>query len=204
MDIDTVREKVIGWLLTQLTAQPVMRATLSETARKEYERLQHRRNRTGKSVQERIAQITKELTNVRKAIRAGGPLESLVEDLKELERMLSEAHAEHDPLEAQDQAGGQFPGPDAIDGRLGEILHHLARTSLDFADLLRRLLPVFVIRPVQALDCPAVRPRANLTLRLDAWCKEGEMVPGQSVTLDLFEHPEQIKNLVLRHSLNDG
>jgi hypothetical protein len=71
----------------------------------------------------------------------------------------------------------------------------LAERSCEFADLLRRLLPVFVVVPVQALDTPQVRPRARVTLSLRAWAAEGEAAPEASAELDLFEPPAHVRHL---------
>ncbi len=192
---DITRQKVLAWLLAVLDGFPDLREKLIDSARREFERQTHRSRRSGKAASDRVVQLLKEVENVKKAIRLGGPLESLVTELAALERFLSDARAELATIEASQNAEDKFPSPEAIGTRLPQILDRLASTSFEFADLMRRLLPVFVIQPVRALDSGAVYPRAKLTLRFDAWCKPGENVSEVSTELDLFDPPVHIKHM---------
>jgi site-specific DNA recombinase len=192
---DIARQKVLAWLLTVVSGLPKMREHLIDAARQEFERQMHRSRRTEKSVSDRIAQFKKEVENVKKAIRLGGPLESLVIELAKLERYLNDAHKELETIEANKKAEDEFPSPEVVLDRLPELLDQLTRSSLEFADLLRRLLPVFVIQPVRALDSGAVYPRAKLTLRFDDWCSPGEQLPEVSTVLDMFDPPEPVKHM---------
>lgn len=60
---------------------------------------------------------------------------------------------------------------------------------------MRRLIPEFVIQPVQALDCPQVRPQAKLTLSNAAWTRSGEEPVSVHAVLDLFDPPVHIRHL---------
>ena len=81
-------------------------------------------------------------------------------------------------------------------------LQALAATSFDFADVLRSVLPEFVIWPAQALDTAQVRPRAKFTLRLSAMAipvvVQGDENPvplDVHGVLDLFEPPQHIRHM---------
>ena len=195
IDYEYVFDKVLGWTIGVLAELPDMEAKLIEAARVEYDRTLHRKNRSVRAIDHRITQVEKEIANLQKAIRLGGPLESLVAELTLLDTALTDARAERKRLEAPEHAIDQFPRDDEVRRRLPEILRHLAATSLDFADLMRRLLPEFVIFPVQALDSTAIKARAKLTLRLDEWQSQDEPRFERSITLDLFDPPDHIEHM---------
>jgi hypothetical protein len=91
-----------------------------------------------------------------------------------------------------------------VSRELDAALSLLAATSYDFAKLMRRVIPVFTIMPVQALDSGLVRGRGKLVLRLAALL---EADPGSAalgdvtapregdvgLTIDLFEPPSHIR-----------
>jgi hypothetical protein len=66
---------------------------------------------------------------------------------------------------------------------------------------LREILPEFVVRPVQALDTPLIRPRAQLTLHADllAGVTPGGVAetedPLNPITIDLFDPPLHVHHL---------
>jgi hypothetical protein len=94
---------------------------------------------------------------------------------------------------------GDLPTKEQIAERLPELLMRLASTSYEFADLLRRIFPHFIIQPVQALDIPLVRPRAKLTFRPGSLVSNGPAngadVADAELTIDLFEPPVHILNM---------
>src|SRR5207247_1311119 len=96
--------------------------------------------------------------------------------------------------EADAAPAGAFLSREEVAARPDGAVQSLAEQSTEFADLLRRRLPEFVIVPVQALDTPQVRPRARVTLSLRAWAAEGEPAPEASAELDLFEPPAHIRH----------
>ena len=67
------------------------------------------------------------------------------------------ANSERDRTNGRAQTSEQVPRPDEIEKGLGEFLVRLAKTSFDFADLLHRLLPEFVICPVREEELAAAR-----------------------------------------------
>lgn len=74
-----------------------------------------------------------------------------------------------------------------------EVLVELARISFAFADLLRTIIPILKVQPVQQLDTDQVRPRALLQLDLAALMPKGEGPEPESFELDLFDAPAPIK-----------
>ncbi len=79
------------------------------------------------------------------------------------------------------------------------MLLTLAATSYEFAELMRKIFPRFVIQPVQQLDTGFVRPRAYLTLNLAALmgstADDQRRPPAEEIVLDLFEPPVHIMHL---------
>jgi len=130
-----------------------------------------------------------------KAIARGGKLEGLVKESAAVDAELQAARLEKANVESQEHETGDFQSCDDVAARLPEAMALLAKTSFEFADLLRRAIPSFVIHPVQDLDCPQVRPRAKLRLQLEPWTAPGELPQEHSITLDLFEPPQHLKHL---------
>lgn len=71
----------------------------------------------------------------------------------------------------------------------------MAAGSRDFAMVLRQLMPHFAIQPVQALDCPQVRPRAVVTFSTAAWVLPGVPAIEETITIDMFKTPQHILHL---------
>jgi hypothetical protein len=128
------------------------------------------------------------------AIAAGGQLRALVERLGTVEAKLDKARAllaTPRPMEGTECLASKRE----LAAKLPETLLGLAGRSFEFADLLRRLIPEFVIQPVQALDTPLVRPRGKLKIQPDALCDaSGDDTCGVlEVALDFFEPPAHIR-----------
>jgi hypothetical protein len=82
--------------------------------------------------------------------------------------------------------------------RLHEHVLALARASYEFGDLMRQVLPVFRVEPVQALDSGQVRPRGRLVFRPEALIDRSASPDQSTVTevlVDLFDPPEPIRHL---------
>jgi hypothetical protein len=195
VEMSIIHAKVLPWVLGVLEDQPAARAALIQAAWQEFDRVRRRNQKSGVDMDERIAELEAEGANLATAIARGGNLEALVKKAAEVDAVLREAREEKARLDRQAREAGEFVSLEEIASRLGEALARMARTSLDFADFLRRLVPVFTIHPVQGLDRPQVRPRARLTLRPDAWAAGGGPAQEVSVTLDLFDPPEYVKHL---------
>jgi flagellar biosynthesis/type III secretory pathway chaperone len=170
-----------------------LRDQLVDLAWAEFERLSRRNQRAGGSLDDLITRLAKEKENLTRAIRIGGDLEALVSSLRAVEQELTAAIQERDQLRDETEVVGEFSSPADVAGRLDEVITRLSLTSPEFADVMRRLIPSFVIQPVQALDCPQIRPRAKLTLSLRAWGSDEEQ--DETIILDLFEPPLHVRHL---------
>jgi site-specific DNA recombinase len=191
-----VRDKIIPWVLGILGQYPEYERHVIQSAWGECQRLQRRGQNTCKDVEKEIAGLKDQGKKLAKAIARLGNIPLLLEEMTAVQGALTAAEQKHARLsKAKVDDAPVFEGSADVANRLGEVLDHLALTSLDFADVLRRLLPVFEIQPVQALDTGLVRPRARLTLSLAAWCQGGEAPPESSIEIDLFDPPEHIKHL---------
>jgi DNA invertase Pin-like site-specific DNA recombinase len=195
VEFDVTRAKVLPWVLGVLDQHPDFRDRLIDTAWQELERAPQRRQRETNAAEEYLADLKKRELKLTEAIARGGELDALVAKLAATQRERVEAQKKTEEIKARVEADAEFASREEVAARLDEAVQRLAETSFDFADLLRRLVPVFVIRPVQALDRPQIHPRARLTLSQGALSKGDEPPPVVSVELDLFEPPEHIKHL---------
>ena len=113
-----------------------------------------------------IAELEKRAANLAQAIGRGGPLESLVTQLTEVDRDLKDARRRRSEPAAAESAGPPLASRADLDRHLEAALRQLAGTSFDFGDLMRRILPV-VPHPARAVaDNGQVGPRARFVLRL--------------------------------------
>lgn len=191
-----VFEKVLPWVLKVLDPYPRFRDTMASVAWEEFQASRRRRINSTGQIDRTIKQFEAEAKQLAKAIKKGGPLKTLVEELAAVEEGLAKARAEKAEREQAEEGGCVFTSREDVAAHLDEALDCMARTSPGFAHVLRRLMPEFVIQPVQALDCPQVRPRAKVTLRLDSWTVPGEEPPPPvSEVFDLFTPPVHIANL---------
>lgn len=195
VEIAQVYAKILPWILDVLDQLPRFREVMVYAAWQEWQRRQHRNDYSLETVDRRVADLEQQKRNLAKAIGLGGKMDVLVDELKGVQQALKGVLQEKQQLITDTEDTGKFRSQEDVAAALDQALMHLAETSLDFADVLRRLLPVFTIQPVQALDCPQVRPRAQLTLSLTAWSAGTEAPSPVSVTLDLFDPPVHIKHL---------
>jgi hypothetical protein len=188
-----IRSKVLDWVCDVVEAHPGFRDVLVQSAWQELERTRRRRDTSGDRLDKQIAELEKQAAALAKGIRMGGELKALHAELAKVEKELNDTREQKSRVSEQNQLVGGFTSLEQVAARLDEALERLAEISLDFADLMRRLIPEFVIQPVQALDCPLIRPRGKLTMRLDSWAKGMAPPPPVSVSLDLFEPPVHIR-----------
>lgn len=192
---DEIYDKVIPWVVKILDQQPRVRGTIVQFAWSAFQVASRRRQNSGNATEQELKDLDQQAQALTKAISRGGNLESLVEELSRVETARKEARQKLASLTNDACEYDTFRSESDIAERLEEALLRMAKTSLDFADVLRRLIPTFVILPVQALDYPQVRPRARLTLSLKSWALGNEAPFETSTVIDLFEAPEHIKHL---------
>jgi hypothetical protein len=195
VDFDCIREKVLPWVLGVLDRHPGFRARMVDAAWTEFERRSRRNQLAGNSLEKTIEDLEMQGRRLAKAIAKGGDMESLLVELRSVQASLAQARKDRENRKRDVEAVGMFTSREDVAARIDDAVTTLVLTSVDMAELLRRLLPTFVIQPVQALDCPQIRPRAKITLRLDAWAEGAEPVVEETTTVDLFDPPVHIKHL---------
>jgi hypothetical protein len=192
-----VRAKVLPWIVSILDQVPDFRTALIQFAELEFERVRCRHLTSGDFHAKRIAELELQAANLAKAIAKGGNLDALVAQSAAVDAELKEASIEAARLLQQARETNEFVSSSDIGNHLEDVLLRMAETSFDFADLMGRLIPQFVIQPVQALDCGQVHPRGKLILRTDAWSSRNESECGQefSIDIDMFEYPLHVRRL---------
>lgn len=197
-----LRKRFFEWLDKFLDPREVRRKLLLDVV---WQQLQRAR-RTSQDITSRrsraMSQLNDEQRRLVQAIRAGGKIPVLVEELKSLRAKLSHLAQEQS---SENGAGLGFLMElprDGVDARLSEVLTVLCRTSFEFSRLMRRFVSTFSIQPIQALDCDQVRPRARLTVCFERlldwssgdWATEDLGQPA-TVDIDLFDPPKPIEYL---------
>jgi hypothetical protein len=133
---------------------------------------------------------------VAKAIAKGGELDVLVQELKAIETQIAELEVRKSELVSKEVQVESRLTREQVDSQLNDHLLALLGTSYELGDVLRRAITEFAVFPVQALDTPAVRPRARFALdleRLSETASRGKRAAVASTVLDLFEPPEHIR-----------
>ncbi len=147
-----------------------------------------------------VMTLEKRAANLTRAIERGGDLDTLVRQLASVEAALNAARLRR--VERTSAASGRptWGSRDEVERQLGAALREVARTSHEFGDLMRKVIPEFLIVPVQALDSGLVRPRAKLTLRLSVIADGTGAAaipfapPGDvAMAIDLFEPAAHIR-----------
>jgi len=198
---DIVRRRVRDFLLAMFDDRPDAKAILIKVALTECERLQGRGNRELDRAKIDIRRLKKEQRNLAAAIRKGGEMNVLVETLQQVEKDLTAAKRALTRLQKQAQDSPVSVGEDTVEAQLPDILDHLFANSYEVSAMMRRIIPKFVVQPLQAIDTGKPVARAYITFRVAALAdhkSNGKYVPRPgdfSVALDLFDAPAHIRCL---------
>jgi hypothetical protein len=195
VEIDMVHKKVIPAVIRFLDRAPRARTEIAVIAWMQYQRDCRQRQRSTGDLDAVIVDLMEQEKNLSAAIAKRGGLDSLLELLANVQDRLKSTRAERERLTNRKTDLGAYQSAKAIEDRFAEVVPRMAAASREFADLLRRLITRFMIHPVQALDTPQVRPRAELTMSTAAWTPSGEQPLEEVVTIDLFEPPAHIRFL---------
>lgn len=197
---ELARRRIVGWLLEQLEKQPGFRDEVINSALAECNQTQQRISIRHGSCGKQIAELERQASNLAGAIAQGGRLDALLDRLQEVNRLLATARQQQaDRAEEGEQHA--FTRQE-ITTRMDVAIWSVARTSYEFADLLRKSISALIILPVQAIDSDLVRPRARLTLASSFQDAAGAGILVSSsqgalgITLDLFERPLHLQHLV--------
>ncbi|MCC7423928.1 MAG: recombinase family protein [Planctomycetaceae bacterium] len=185
VDIEEMRERLFGWLTTLAERHTELRTALMSVVAAETDRV-HSEARRDALVRE-VQVLEGQANRLTEAVARGGDLTPLIArlttvtgDLDKVRQQLQEMDAVRAP---------NLSGDESLAARLLEI----SRTSLEFADQMRQLMPDIRIQPVQALDTPLVRPRAVIG-RLGFLEERSNSEDGEEPTrtVDLFSPPRHI------------
>jgi site-specific DNA recombinase len=195
-----IRDRVLSWVVGYCERIPDFRKAMVDTAWAELQVQQQHQDRSHRSLDEEIQKLKKRAGCLGQAIQSGGKLDTLIEQLAGVEEALKVAQRRQAEGEQAEKSSATWGARAEVEQDLEAALGVMARTSFEFAELIRRVIPEFVIQPVQALDSGLVRPRAKLTLRLSA-LKDGGDVGGEgppstgdvAAVIDLFEPSVHIR-----------
>jgi hypothetical protein len=186
VSVEVTRQRAVAWLLDECVRRPEVHTMLVDAALAERQQVRKRSTRGRDSTMREIDELRKQAANLAKAIAQGGQLQALVDQLQQVERELDACRAWLATCEP-DRDWEVSRAKDEIGPQLSVTLEALVRSSFDFADLLRRLLPTFVIQPVQALDTPQIRPRGRLHASMGQFAESGPVENFVSVgRMDVF------------------
>jgi site-specific DNA recombinase len=197
------QEKILGWLLTYCRQFPGFQKALVEAAWTELEGQRRRSEQAWGALDQQIEDLEKRAANLAKAIALGGQMEALVQQLAEVNQELKVAKKRQAAqTEQQSPALARLGSYREVELNLEVALRAVAKHSYEFGDLMRHVIPAFVVQPVQALDSGQVRPRAKLTVRFAtlgaikgadaAW---GPRHGDLQVALNLFDPPLHVRHV---------
>ena len=202
VNVDLVRDRMIDWLLTWFDANPELREIFVDSAWHAIRRLNSRKVDSTAADNRALASLQKQAKNMTKAIADGGQLTTLLEQLKITESRIKDLQKNVVRREESVELDCQFTSKEDVEDHVDVALRCVAASSFEFADLMRRFFPEFVIRPVQALDTGLVRPRGQLRFQLpDDAGGESDDHDRHWIELDFFESPKHIAIVVQCTSL---
>jgi site-specific DNA recombinase len=194
--IELTRQKLVSWMIAESDKISGVRETLVSLAWNELERSHQGCHSESRRLDQRIAELRSGASNLAKAIAKGGELDVLVQELKAIETQIAELEVRKSELVDKELQVESRLTREQVDLQLKDHLLALLGTSYELGDVLRRAITEFAIFPVQALDTPAVRPRARFMLdfeRLSETASREARAAAASTVLDLFEPPEHIR-----------
>jgi site-specific DNA recombinase len=201
VSVRQIRAKAVAVLFQHCSQVPKFRETIVDAAWREWQRQRQQSHRSQVVTDQEIKQLEKEAENLARAIAKGGELEWLVSELKRVDAALQAARKRQTQELKNAVVQHQIGSREEIEARLESALRELVNTSYDFAVLMRRMIPEFVIQPVQTVD-GYVRPRGKLTISpaafADPMAGRGVYVPQPgdvSLVLDLFDSPGYILHM---------
>lgn len=196
------RERTIAWLVRYLPGHGSARHALAQAVWTIVDRSRRRSGDGNGDLPRDIASMERQAANLAAAIAEGGRLHALVEKLKAIETALKQARAVESSHRDERAAQGGPSSVEDVEKSLEPVLRSLTDSSLEFADVMRRLFPKFVVHPVQSLDHGQVRPRVRFTFcpsALGALGAHGPIeqfgVADVEVVFDLFDPPLHILHM---------
>ena len=196
-----VRTEMRNLLLRLCNDRPDVEDFLGKIALAECERLRGRGDRETNRIQADIKRLDKERGNLANAISRGGEIDVLVELLQRATIQMEGAKKKLANIQVQSDEIPVIVDSDDVEAQLSDILDHLLSNSYELSALLRRVIPRFIIHPLQAVDSGKPVARAEVTFSFAALADQnadGTYTPRPgdfSVTLDLFAPPAHVQCL---------
>lgn len=184
-----VREKLLPLILTELRKRPAHWDRFVSLVWAEFERALSGVSGKKECLQSEIRSLQGDVKQLGDLVLKTKSDEFLGR-LAVAEAALKARKAELADLESEAKRSSEYRSRHEVEGDIDNAVQRLAETSYDFDDLLRRLLPDFVLIPVQALDSGQVRPRIRLSFPAES-AEEG--MPPLVLELDAFDHPLQVR-----------
>jgi DNA invertase Pin-like site-specific DNA recombinase len=194
--IELTRQKLVSWMIAEGDKLPGVRQSLVSLAWNELERSHQGCHSESRRLDQRIAELKSGASNLAKAIAKGGELDVLVQELEAIKTQIAALEVRKGELADEETKVESRLTREQVNSQLNDHLLALLGTSYELGDVIRRAITEFAVFPVQALDTPAVRPRARFTLdfeRLSETESRGAQAAAASAVLDLFEVPEHIR-----------
>ncbi|MCA9091994.1 MAG: recombinase family protein [Planctomycetaceae bacterium] len=185
----TIR-KVLEKLVSSFDQFPSFRQSFADAVWESYQSQKNKRDRTQNSMESVLNELNRQKQNLLKAIRTGGNLPALVDELKQIESDIEVKSQQFSPK--VDDCDLHNLVREEIEDRLLEVLIDLAEHSHEFAALMQRLVTRFNIIPMQGLSSQQVHPRALITLDFSSFLKEASLEGNgyrMEFELDLFIPP---------------
>jgi hypothetical protein len=195
VDIEIIKSKVLDWVWKVAEKETEFRKRLADLVWEEIARQRQLRNKSENQWKAEVERLDSEAKALAAAIKRKPDIDALLDELVSVNANLKAARQKLSRQQVLDAKQDGFTTREDLESKCDRALHHLADSSYDFADLIRRLIPDFVIEPIQSLDCSLVRPRARITLSLESWTDPGKIPLQTSTTIDLFEEPVHIRHL---------
>lgn len=198
VNVDVLRQKFTAWLIQTVQQEPGVRQLIVDFTETELNNLNAETNLELSCVQTQIRALEVEAKSIAKAIRKGGRLTALVQESQEIDEQMSELKASKLALLANDQQLPDSLSKTHMEGELNDALLAISENSLEFARLMRQLVPRFEIVPVQAIDSGLVRPRLQFTFDIEGLVESESQcrdVSPVSDELDLFTPPKHFRLL---------
>ena len=208
-----VRTRVIEAVLTAAKRHPDFEERLLTSIHHQVSQADRKSDSQLKELEGRRDEHSKRIDNLLESIEGGNSSpDSIISRIEKLElekKDLEEQIVQHERARLMPTAS--ISNVEIEDG-LPRAIKELIQTSFEFAALMRRLIPTFIIDPVQALNCSQVRARARFMISWSSLVSPDQAKDlnssngqGEWVTVDLFEQPQHIQDaLDLRAAVDDG
>jgi site-specific DNA recombinase len=189
--------KLAAAVLGAIAALPDYDRTLADLMREEVDRLCMAQAGLLNDLDRRQGVLEHQIANVRASLRMGGPIQTLIDDLRELEAARDRLLGERAELERLPRRAIAVPPLEEIKARALAAFEGLARDSPEFGRLMRRLIPRIEVHPHRLCDGGHPVLRATLTLDLVALVPGARGLEGLSgvlrreLVVDLFDPPQR-------------